>query len=64
MIALIVTLCTSAAMTDCTVYSLGNFKTTQQCRAVADIHRDVLGEGPKQNYRLECQTDDEAHDAE
>lgn len=53
MFAIIITLCASAAMDDCQVYSLGHTATMQQCEAAAGIHREVLG--PQTNYRLECQ---------
>jgi hypothetical protein len=53
MFALIITVCTSAMMDECTLYSLGRLPTEQQCHAVESIHRDVLG--PEHNYRLECQ---------
>lgn len=54
MILLIATLCASAAMDDCQVNKLGQFETPAQCEALAAIHRQILGEGPDQNYRLEC----------
>lgn len=60
MFAIIITLCASAAMDDCQVYSLGTMKTEQQCEALAEIHRDVLG--PETNYRLECQVIEESND--
>jgi len=53
MFAIIITLCASAAMDDCQVYSLGNVETMAQCKTVAGIHGTVLG--PATNYRLECQ---------
>lgn len=62
MIILIATLCASAAMTDCTVYSAGTFETLQQCQTVAQVHTEVLGTGPDQNYRLECQAEEETDD--
>lgn len=55
MIFLLITLCTSPAMDDCQVHLLGRFPTAQQCEAVSQVHRAVLGKGPDQNYRLECQ---------
>jgi len=58
MFAIIITLCASAAMNDCQVYSLGSAPTLKQCQAVAQIHRDVLG--PANNYRLECEPTEES----
>lgn len=52
MILLIVTLCTSASMTDCEVHQLGQVKTKAACETAADIYRQVLE--PAENYRLEC----------
>lgn len=60
MFAIIITLCASAAMDDCQVYSLGQAETLKQCNAVAEIHREVLG--PESNYRLECQAVEESND--
>lgn len=54
MIFLILTLCTSAAMDDCRVVKVGQYPAQRQCEQVAAVHRQVLGAGPKQNYRLEC----------
>lgn len=60
MFALILTVCATAAMDDCKVYSSGNFPTEHQCKAMASIQRDILG--PEINYRLECEpvTEEEA----
>lgn len=62
MFFLIATLCASASMTDCTVYSMGTFETMQQCEVVKQVHHQVLGTGPDQNYRLECQAEEEGAD--
>lgn len=59
MIFLILTVCTTAAMNDCQVYRLGSHESTQQCEAVADINRDILGRDGDLNYRLECVSEDE-----
>lgn len=53
MIMLVLTLCTSAAMDDCKVTTLGQTQTVKQCETVAEIHRKVLG--PEENYRLRCE---------
>lgn len=51
----IITLCTSAAMTDCEVYSLSKTETKAQCEHVAQAYREVLGINKKSNYRIECE---------
>ena len=60
MFAIIITLCASAAMDDCQVYSLGTVETMAQCETVSGIHGDVLG--PATNYRLECRSTEESTD--
>lgn len=60
MLAIIITLCASAAMDDCQVYSLGTVETMAQCETVAGIHSDILG--PATNYRLECRSTKESTD--
>jgi hypothetical protein len=54
MFFLILTVCASAAMDDCQVYSVQKLRTEKQCEVMAGIHRQVLGDGPDNNYRLEC----------
>lgn len=58
MFFLIITFCTSAAMTDCQVRSLGNAETLKQCEAVARVHRMALGPEGENNYRIECEEDE------
>jgi len=54
MFYLILTFCTTAAMDNCTTYQVEKFSTEQQCDVMTDIYTQTLGEGPNQNYRLEC----------
>lgn len=54
MFFLMMTVCASAAMTDCHFHSVVDTKTRQQCEVVADIYRDTMGDKPDKNYRLEC----------
>ena len=55
MFFLIITFCSSAAMTDCQVQSLGQVETLKQCEAVAQVHRMALGPEGENNYRIECE---------
>ena len=55
MFAVIITLCASAAMNDCQVFSFGSLATRAQCEALADVHREVLGRDENNNYRIDCE---------
>lgn len=52
---LIIWFCASAAMDDCQVYPISQPQPSAQCEAAKVEKTNVLGTGPEQNYRLECQ---------
>lgn len=54
MFYLILTVCTTAAMDDCEVYTVNQHPTEQRCEVLADVYRQTLGDG---HYRLECKQD-------
>lgn len=58
MIFLLITLCTSPAMDDCQVMTMGQFKDKFACEVAIGRAEEVLGTGPEQNYRMECAVED------
>lgn len=55
MFFLIMTVCATAAMDDCQVYAVNQHQSAQQCEAVADVYRQVLGGELENNYRISCE---------
>lgn len=52
---LLIWLCASSAMDDCKVFPVSEPQPSAQCEAAKKVQAKVLGTGPDQNYRLECQ---------
>lgn len=52
---LLIWLCTTVAMDDCQVRRVGEPMPPAQCETTKEVYASVLGTGPEQNYRLECQ---------
>lgn len=52
---LLIWLCASSAMDDCKVFPISEPQPSAQCEAAKLEKAQVLGTGPDQNYRLECQ---------
>jgi len=59
MILLMITVCATAAMDDCWVSRLGEFETPIACTMAKQRAEIVLGRGPDQNYRLDCEEGEE-----
>lgn len=52
---LLIWLCASSAMDDCKVFPISEPQPSAQCETAKQEKAQVLGTGPDQNYRLECQ---------
>ena len=52
---LLIWLCANVAMDDCEVRRVGEPMLPAQCETSKKVYAKVLGAGPEQNYRIECQ---------